>query len=319
MIRNCRPNWAYISFLLEFKKGGTELDPFDDTPGHDPDAIAKSRRAVRGQIMSYAERVFAYQHRTAVFLLFVNGQMFRVMRWDRSGVIVTEAVNYVRTIAGTRALLEVTHALSKLDRIQQGLDSTAVRLQRSSCGWKRMNQLAEPNPHDLDHMERELADTTGVHQYFLDPELAATFGALCPDGERCKLHQDPTHDCWSHRSAPERIPVFTYIRDLFRKSIDRRLPRYQLTVGGRKYLVGQHIFLGFGMVGRGTRGYVALDWETQRFVFLKDSWRPFLAKVEHEGTILSKLNAQDVLNIPTVLGYGDVYDGEGRVLRCRRR
>ncbi|RPD53794.1 hypothetical protein L227DRAFT_378842 [Lentinus tigrinus ALCF2SS1-6] len=303
------PHWAYVSFLLEFKRGGTECDPFDDTPGHDPDATAKTRRAVRGQIMSYAERVFAYQHRTAVFLIFVNGDMFRVMRWDRSGVIVSEAVDYVSTIAGTRALLEVTHALSKLSQAQRGLDTTAVRLLKDSCGWQRMDMLAQAFAQDLDHAERAFDDISGIHEVFLNPDVAATYGALCVAGKKCKLHGNPTHRCrGSHRSPPDIIPVFSFIRELFRESLKEDLPRYELTVDGRKYLVGQHIFLGFGLVGRGTRGYVALDWETQRFVFLKDSWRPYYPGVEQEGEILSKLNEKKVRNVPTLIGYGDVCD-----------
>lgn len=312
LIRQRYPNWAYISFLVKFKRGGTEFDPFDDTPGNDPDATAKTRRAVRGQIMSYAERVFAYQHRTAVFLLLVNGDMFRVMRWDRSGVIVTESVNYVRTIEGTRALLEVMHAFSKLNRLQQGLETTAVRLFKDSCGWKRMNVLAKAFEYDLDHAEKDFDNVSSIHKFFLDTELAATYGALCGDDNIAKLHRDPTHSCQSsHLYSPDTIPVFAFIRELFRKSLEAGLPRYRLIVDGREYLVGQPVFIGFGLVGRGTRGYIALEWVTQRLVFLKDSWRPYIAGVEQEGAILSKLNQKNVLNVPTVIRYGDVHHIDG--------
>ncbi|TFK77881.1 hypothetical protein K466DRAFT_453561, partial [Polyporus arcularius HHB13444] len=87
-------NWPYIRFLVEFKAGGTKSDPFDDRPLYGPDATAQTRIAVRGQLMHYAERVFAYQHRCKVFLLLINSDRFRVMRWDRSGVAVTESVDY---------------------------------------------------------------------------------------------------------------------------------------------------------------------------------------------------------------------------------
>ncbi|TFK78153.1 hypothetical protein K466DRAFT_440952, partial [Polyporus arcularius HHB13444] len=73
------------------------------------------------------------------------------------------------------------------------------------------------------------------------------------------------------------------------------------------YLVGKHIFIAFGMIGRGTRGYVALEWKTQRFVFLKDSWRACYTGVESEGTILSVLNANGVTNVPTVVQHSDVF------------
>ncbi|RPD68720.1 hypothetical protein L226DRAFT_317031 [Lentinus tigrinus ALCF2SS1-7] len=172
-----------------------------------------------------------------------------------------------------------------------------------------MDMLAQAFADDLDHAERAFDDISGIHEVFLNSDVAATYGALCVAGKKCKLHQKPTHRCrGSHRSPPDIIPVFSFIRELFRESLKEDLPRYELTVDGRKYLVGQHIFLGFGLVGRGTRGYVALDWETQRFVFLKDSWRPYYPGVEQEGEILSKLNEKKVRNVPTLIGYGDVCD-----------
>ena len=60
------PNWALQRLSVEFKRGGTSLDAFDDCPGKDIENEAEDRRHVRGQLMSYAERVFAYQHRTAL-------------------------------------------------------------------------------------------------------------------------------------------------------------------------------------------------------------------------------------------------------------
>ena len=74
------PNWALQRLSVEFKRGGTSLDAFDDRPGKDIENEAEDRRHVRGQLMSYAERVFTYQHRTALFMIFVNGPEFRIIR-----------------------------------------------------------------------------------------------------------------------------------------------------------------------------------------------------------------------------------------------
>ncbi|TFK77718.1 hypothetical protein K466DRAFT_508174, partial [Polyporus arcularius HHB13444] len=211
--------------------------------------------------MHYAERVFAYQHRCKVFLLLINSDRFRVMRWDRSGVAVTESVDYCQTLAGTRALLEVLHAFSRLSRAQQGFDTSAVLLMKNSCGWKRMDLLAEDDKDDLNSAEGD---------------------------------------------TPPVIPVLSHIREMFRDSLKEGFPRYRLLVDGQEYLVAKHLFLGFGMVGRGTRGYIALEWKTQRFVFLKDCWRPGYKGVDKEGDILAKLNANGVENIPTIIRYGDV-------------
>ncbi|RPD52624.1 hypothetical protein L227DRAFT_469550, partial [Lentinus tigrinus ALCF2SS1-6] len=213
-----------------------------------------------GDAESAAQLLFSYQQRTAAFLLLVNIDEFRVMRWDRSGVIITEPVNYLRTIEGTRALLEVTYAFSKFSRARLGMDTTAVRLMEASCGWKRMDLLAQPSPDDLSYAEA-LFDRN-IHEVFIDASVAATY-----------------------------VSGF---------------PRYRLTVDGHDYLVGRPFFTKSGVVNRGTRGYIALEWETQRLVFLKDSWRVCKPGAEHEGAILSKLNEHGVQNIPTVIRYGDV-------------
>ena len=304
-----KPNWPYIRVLIEFKRGGTSNDPFDDKPGHDPDATATSRVSVRGQLLSYGEHLFAYQHRVAVYLLFVNGDFFRVMRWDRSGVIVTEAINYVSTMKGTKALLMVTYALSKLNLEQLGFDLNVTLLSPSSCGYQRMDLLARLCSDDLDYREHTI-DASTVHKVFIDAEYAESFGALL-DGQRALLHLDPSHDCDKHaschNSSPPIIPVLSFIRRLWSLSLASGYPRYVIKLEDRHYLVGKHIFIGFGLVGRGTRGYIALEWETQRFVFLKDSWRPYYDELEEEGDVLSKLNAEKILNVPTVLRYGDVH------------
>ncbi|RPD68724.1 hypothetical protein L226DRAFT_576200 [Lentinus tigrinus ALCF2SS1-7] len=299
------PNWADMKFLVEFKKGDTAKDPFDDHNEDGPDATAKTRRAVRGQIMAYAERVFSYQHRSSVFFLIVMGNKFRVMCWDRSGVAVTEAVNYVHTVEGTEALLEVTYAFSKLSRANQGLDTTATRLLEGSCGWERMDLLANPSANDLDYTEGVIEGD--IHDVFAKPEETATYGSLSGEDDT-NLHHDPTFSCSGHATPPPVVPVLSHVRKLFRDSLVPGFPRYRLVVEGYNYLVGKHIFIASGMVGRGTRGYVALEWETQRFVFLKDSWRAYYVGVESEGAMLSKLNEEGVTNVPTVVRYGDVYD-----------
>ncbi|RDX51601.1 hypothetical protein OH76DRAFT_1401487 [Lentinus brumalis] len=299
------PNWADVHFLVEFKAGGTKNDPFDDSPLNGPDALAKTRIAVRGQLMSYAERVFAYQHRCTVFILLVNSDIFRVMRWDRSGVVVTEAINYCRTPHGARALLSVLHAFSKLSRAQLGLDTSAVRLVKDSCGWQRMDLLAIDDKRDLKSAEGIINGR--IHNVFKKPGI--TYGSLSHD-RRARLHDDPTCICSGHKKTPPVIPVLSHIREMFRESLVKGWPRYRLLVDGQEYLVAKHIFLGFGMVGRGTRGYVALEWKTQRFVFLKDCWRPNYTGLEKEADILAKLNANGVENIPTVVRYGDVLHTE---------
>ncbi|KAI0698188.1 hypothetical protein C8T65DRAFT_742912 [Cerioporus squamosus] len=277
-----RPNWVRMGLPVEFKRGGTGLDPFDDKPGHNLEPDADKRKEVRGQVLSYAEHVVGNQHRTAVYMLFVNGPLFRVMRWDHSGVIVTEAIDYLHSVDGTMCLLTFLNCYSKVGPAGQGIDTTAIPLSEDSCGWHRMSVVAEDCSGDLDYNEHVIEDVSKLHAAFLDPARSTV--SLGADDD--VLHQDPG--------------------SYFRKSLDDGHPRYMIKVGVRTLLVGRHMFKASGLIGRGTRGFVALDWQSQRLVFLKDAWRPHYDGMKEEGEILEELNKAGVPHVPTVLAHGDV-------------
>ncbi|EJF59442.1 hypothetical protein DICSQDRAFT_172040 [Dichomitus squalens LYAD-421 SS1] len=311
-------NWALQRLPVEFKRGGMHLDAFEDRSGKDTKDEeemedeeekgdeAETRRFVRGQLMSHAERVFTYQHRTALFMIFVNGPEFRVIRWDRSGCIVTEALNYVETLEHTKRLLHFLYAFSKMTPEQQGVDTTAVPLSKDSCGWKRMDALSFAHRHDVKELERKI---TAIPSDFLGP---ADDPGKSPLFEHGLLHDDPAATCNYQTDHPPRPrcseirPVFEYVRTLFQQSVPKGWPRYKVTVDGRVYLIGKSITPSSGLFGRGTRGYIALEWETQRFVFLKDTWRPHYVDLEHEGDMLQKLNTAKVSCVPTLVCHGAV-------------
>ncbi|KAI9062391.1 hypothetical protein FKP32DRAFT_1677338 [Trametes sanguinea] len=104
-----------------------------------------------------------------------------------------------------------------------------------------------------------------------------------------------------------------YVEKQFVDSLNGNRPWWRLKVtdskhGTKEFLVGKPTFAAPGVVGRGTRGYIALcisDPGTP-FVYLKDCWRVVHERSELEGDILSYLNAKGVTNIPTALYHGDV-------------
>ena len=301
-----RPSWVRMGLPIEFKRGGTGLDPFDDRPGHNLEADADKRKEVRGQVLSYAEHVFGDQHRTAVYMLFVNGPLFRVMRWDHSGVIVTEAIDYLHSIDGTICLLTFLKCYSKGALQARGIDTTAVPLPEGSCGWQRMNVVAGGSGYDLDCIEHHIEDESALHPAFVDPSQDTV--SLGVDDS--VLHQDPMAACPNHTAChhayPDVIPEFSHARQYFKDSLAEGHPRYMIKVGDLTLLVGRHMFKASGLIGRGTRGFVALNWQSQRLVFLKDAWRPHYEGMQEEGVILEELNKAGVPNVPTVLAHGDV-------------
>ncbi|KAI0643999.1 hypothetical protein C8Q79DRAFT_1011817 [Trametes meyenii] len=344
------PGWAHIRLYIEFKKGGTGLDPFDDDNPDYPEASADRRVAARAQLIAYTHNVFLYQHRDALHSLFVNGREFRILRWDRSGVIATKKHDYVKD---PRPLLEFLAYFESLSDVQQGIDCTATPLAPTSKAYKLMDDFAQANQSDMPHAEKteipplKTVSSPPAPPASPSPVLAAdqatttdtptpatyqgpTFGTRQKTKQAVEMHPDtpvvpdetdPPQDDDSEgyldeieepEGAPER--VFQYVRDKFRASIDPELgwPRYKIEVGEerRPFLVGKPNFFSTLMFGRGTRGYVALDVKARRFVFLKDSWRPFYAGVEREDHYLELLTSNPgvSIDVPRLVAHGDVSD-----------
>ncbi|PIL32417.1 hypothetical protein GSI_05119 [Ganoderma sinense ZZ0214-1] len=302
-----RPNHMLGDLGIEFKRGGTENDAWDSREKKDMEADAYTRTGVRGQLMSYGERFFFFQHRTGLFMLLVNGDEFRIVRWDRSGCIVAEALNYTDTTEHTKRLLQFFYAFSKATPAQRGVDPTATRLSKDSCGWQWMQKVAAVHPQDIDHVDGTAIPAVPPG-FIIKPTRTAPPSPLFATNV---LTDDPAASTGfgnlsSSRASDSIIPVFKYVRDFFRESITGTWLPHRLKVCGRDYLIGEPIFGPHGLVGRGTRGYVALEWETQRLVFLKDAWRPFYDGVAQEGETLAKLIDGKVPFIPTLVCHEDV-------------
>ena len=131
LVQKGRSNVLLNDLPIVFKWGGAQNDLWDDPTN----AKIEADSDVLDQLMAYAERHFFSQHRTGLFMLFVNGHVFRIIRWDRSGCIVTEALNYVETPEHTKKHLHFPYAYSKANAEQRGIDTTATRLSKDSCGW----------------------------------------------------------------------------------------------------------------------------------------------------------------------------------------
>ncbi|KAI0354094.1 hypothetical protein OH77DRAFT_1426513 [Trametes cingulata] len=243
-----------------------------------------------------------YQHRTGLLSLFIIGEEFRVMWWDRSGVIVSKRLNYVND---PKPLLQFIWHFVQLSDERQGLDPTASLLKEDDAEFELMDKLAKPHSLDMDYLE------PGTEHIVTESPLTASAGVRPSSDEA-----DPPEAAGTNRAgvAPsakedERRPVFKYVRQQFRASLATAWPRYKLEVGEEKrvFLVAKPIFKASTMFGRATRGYVAVDVKTGCFVFLKDSWRPYYAGVDCEGSYL-ELFAKDRtdMDVPTVICHGDV-------------
>ena len=102
-------------------------------------------------------------------------------------------------------------------------------------------------------------------------------------------------------ATPEQVEMFDSavvkidIESLKSSVGDRKIyPRFRLEVSDSDntssyYVVGRALDYCLGVVGRCTRGYLALDLSTKEWVFLKDMWRPDISGVEPEHIWYEKL------------------------------
>ncbi|EJF56417.1 hypothetical protein DICSQDRAFT_174933 [Dichomitus squalens LYAD-421 SS1] len=265
-----RPSWADQSIPVEFKSHSWGVDPFDNVQVDGEDsAVAIERRELFDHILTTARLLFAVQHRVVLFMLLVIGRKFRLLRWDHAGVIATPSFDYYGQSA---VLCDLLQRFSHLDDAAPlGFDLSATRLCPGRGHFSWMDAAAVPQHTDIDHNAREMPNV-------------------------------PSHE----------TPVFEYVCSLFRTWLADDWPRYKLvvphTTGFRKYLVGKPLFVSQVMFGRGTRGYVALDCQTGRFLWLKDTWRTSYMFADREGDILQRRNEAGVDNIPTLFSHGDVRD-----------
>lgn len=255
---------------IEFKAHPSTQDPFSDGNA-DFEANAITREESRGQIIHYTSEIFLRQQRCFHFSILVLGIRARIIRWDRSGAIVTELIDYRNDPV---KLCEFLWRFGRMSRAQQGYDTTAVCLYEGDHHYKLMDDLSlRPGDSTNDY----------VRKYF-KASLAngwLRYRVQVPVGDGAEVDGD------AGDNAIARIA----------------------SVNLREFLICKPHFYEPGVIGRGTRGYVAVDCATESFAFLKDSWRIDLPDIEKEGDILTLLNAAGVRNVPTVLCHGDI-DGQ---------
>lgn len=271
-----RPHWPFQRALFEFKGGKPGSESKDPFDDLLGDAQTTSGQQACGQLASYVAHAYNHQQRTALYAFFVNRRKIRVTRWDKSGIIFTPAFDYVDN---PELLCDLLWGFSLLTDKQQGLDPTAILLKPTDPEYAAMTTAAKA-------LEMDLSDDEGTVVDFDE--------------------------------SVDKPYVFKFQRKMFAASLDPEWPRYKLLVPGdngpQEFLVCKPCFVAQGVLGRGTRGYVALECTTNaalecttnRLVFLKDTWRPLYDGVEQEGSTIEKLFKAGVPNIPTLVCHGDL-------------
>lgn len=122
--------YKYADLIFEFKSGRREADPFDDTAikiaegeevNYPFEIKARRRKNCRGQIVFYARAWLSRQHRTHCYIVFIGDPHARIIRFDRSGGLVSAQLNY-RT--HSHLLLEFLWRFSQTSDEARNFDTT---------------------------------------------------------------------------------------------------------------------------------------------------------------------------------------------------
>ncbi|OBZ74235.1 hypothetical protein A0H81_06328 [Grifola frondosa] len=130
-----RTYWDRQRMWLDFrKKGSSSADPFSDEEGDEVRAL------VLEQLRAYAETAMDHEHRTHLYSVLVLHKFARLIRWDRSGAVVTDKFNYK---AHPEILEEFFWRFAHMTEEAQGYDPTAQLVGLNTELYRLMDDMAE--------------------------------------------------------------------------------------------------------------------------------------------------------------------------------
>ncbi|PIL31104.1 hypothetical protein GSI_05800 [Ganoderma sinense ZZ0214-1] len=121
---DARVAWAWLELLIEVK-WDPKAAPFSSryTPRSPFLPTGRERCLSRGQLAEYAVEQFNRQHRQFLFMVHVMRDCARLLRFDRSGAVVSEEFDYV---AHPEVLGTLLFRLSRMGRAERGHDPMAT-------------------------------------------------------------------------------------------------------------------------------------------------------------------------------------------------
>lgn len=226
------------------------------------------------------------QFRTWIFSVSIFGKIARLFRYDRSGFQVTDGIDYSAE-EGNRLLTEFFLRLDRMadDPEARGRDPTVSDATEEEVGTfsRVVKAICEPGPQP---------------------------GRRTMHGQKKKAEIG----LWVH-------PGF---RNLIGSVGDPNdYPRKKVTVMEgqvlRNYIIGRPAYSSGVIVGRATRGYVAMSAETKDLVFLKETWRhdiATLASGDHLYKLLSSKRPRGVTKNIAAYAHGSDVHATKQIVRC---
>lgn len=144
--------WDVHRLHIEFKskKDSSKLKDSDPKDAEDFNIDDKN---TWGEIISYAALTFKHQHRCFLFTIIVCGPEARLLRWGRSGALLTEKFNYKRD---STILCNFFRKFARLSKVDQGIDTSVLV---ATDGEREMMKTVASDGHKLPFCDY-------VRQYF---------------------------------------------------------------------------------------------------------------------------------------------------------
>lgn len=344
-------HFGFAELFIEIKARAGKDDPFLDTvaeenTGHNSfikeddseNTVAKNL----GQIVAYAAELCARQHRTHCFSISVYGTTARLIRWDRSGAVVSSSFNYKDS---PEWLCKFFWRYSQTTDTQRGFDMTVTRatleeeLQFKSVVKSHIEKQlgvtdSEADDHVLDHYEEHAVFKIPIHpQQTLAYKLQSNYTSNHSEGsDTCKSNDEacsgemPWDETWKEDirgnttdgevGDDTSFPLSGYVQtDAKTIEQDKGIyPECRKYSNVQYFLVSRPVAAPLSVASRGTRGYwsvklpdESLNETEYRISFLKDTWRVEAEGMEIEGESMVKMIEAGVRFISDIICDGDVH------------
>ncbi|KAI0737305.1 hypothetical protein C8Q80DRAFT_327437 [Daedaleopsis nitida] len=237
-------------------------------------------------------KTFKHQHRVFSFAIYVFRDMCRLLRYDHSGIIVSE---YFRWTSRDSALHTFLWKIAHTKRDGLGYDPTATPASQEERAKFAAMALSNSLPQEV---------RTYIAQATMNS--APVYKVLVTTAP-------PTDDEALPVGVPVPVPVTgnKSLSDVLASNVPEAdagprthgPPRYRT----HTFLIGDPLFAAEALVGRCTKGYVAyrLDEDVpveDRLCFLKDCWRPYVAgRTRPEHLVYECLHSHAVQYIATLI------------------
>lgn len=299
--------WVWMCVPVIFLPAwATALFDFNDAHD-DPDRWTGLQQEMRGRIAHCASEVVRHQHRVFCFLIVICRREARLLRHDRAGIVFTRPFDLVD---GPMPLYSFLYRLNNMSRRERGYDPTvALATEEEVDAMRACTDALPKDDYRLRRWEKAFVPKRPVHKVMVPQEHVVSVKAWQASGE-AKVAASAS----SGPSAPDESPAPLHSHS--KSVLDARCsPPPCYFIKYRCFLVSGDDFSSDSPIGRGTRGYIAYDMETGRFVYLKDAWRA--AASNSEIKIYQQLHENLVCSIATPVCGGDVVGSDGTLQQTR--